>query len=92
MVVRHGAWKENLDAEAQSSVGKAVDEGVVGLLVGAQQELPLRTAACDHVEPTWNDLAWHRQSAPPFAHRMSGLVEVLRARTWPFLTWRDHIA
>src|SRR5688572_33395087 len=44
-------------------LGEAVDEGVVGLRVGAQQELSLRAAASDHVEPARDDLAWQRHGS-----------------------------
>jgi hypothetical protein len=41
---------------------RAVEEGIVGRLVGMQQELALRAAARDHVESAGNDLA--RQNKP----------------------------
>jgi hypothetical protein len=57
MMVGHGAGQEDLDTMALRRLGETVEEGVVGLDVGAQQELSLRAAARDHVEPAGNDLA-----------------------------------
>jgi len=57
VVVRHCDRKYDLYLRAIGGQGQAVDEGVVGVFVGAQEEAPLGTAAGDHVVATGNDLA-----------------------------------
>jgi hypothetical protein len=55
VVVRHGGRQADVDVEELRCLREAVDERVIGLLVGTQQELPLRAAARDHGEPAGND-------------------------------------
>src|SRR5678816_780188 len=57
MVIRESAGQQDRDVAALRGVREAVEEGIVGGRVGAQQELALRAAARDHVEPSGDDLA-----------------------------------
>jgi hypothetical protein len=58
MMIRHGDGKCDLDIRTYGGQSKAVDECVIGVVVGAQEEAPFRTAAGDHVVTTGHDLAW----------------------------------
>jgi hypothetical protein len=57
VVVGHGTRQDDVDVEAQCGLGQAIDEGVVGVGIWAQQELPLGAAARDHVEAAGDHLA-----------------------------------
>lgn len=57
MVVRHHNRENYLDAETPRGVRQAVQERVVGRMVGTQEKLPLRTATSEHVEGAWKYLA-----------------------------------
>ena len=57
MVIRHSDGKGDLDIRAYGGQSKAVDECGVGIVVGAQEKAPFRTAAGDHVVTTGHDLA-----------------------------------
>jgi hypothetical protein len=56
MMIRHGSGECDLDIRAHGGQHEAIDEGVVGVVVGAQEEAALGTAAGDQVVITWNDL------------------------------------
>lgn len=57
VVVGRCIRQKDLDVESLRRLGEAVEESVVGLLVGTQQELALRAAPRDQVEPARKDLA-----------------------------------
>ena len=57
VVVRHCDGERDLYLRVLGRQGQAVDEGVVGVLVGAQEEAPLGTATGDHVVTAGHDLA-----------------------------------
>jgi hypothetical protein len=50
VVVAHHAGQEHVDVTPQGGVDQAVQEGIVGRRVGAEQELPLRAPAGDQIE------------------------------------------
>ena len=52
--------QDQVDAEALSRLGEAVQHRVVGGTVRTQEELPLRTATVEHVEAPRQDLTWDR--------------------------------
>jgi hypothetical protein len=56
MVIRHSDGKDDLDIRAHGGQSKAVNECVVGVVIGTQEEAPLGTAAGDHVVTTGHDL------------------------------------
>lgn len=76
MMIGRCVRQQDLDAEPLRRLGQAVDECVVGLLVGAQQKLALRAAAGDHVEPTGNDLT--RQGHDTVSARIRRMAIVMR--------------
>jgi hypothetical protein len=57
VMIRHGSRECDLDIRAHCGQRKAIDEGVVGVVVGAQEEAALGTAAGDQVVITGHDLA-----------------------------------
>ena len=57
VVIRHGDGERNLDLGLLGGHGEAVDEGVVGVVVWAQEEAPLGAAAGYHVVAAGHDLA-----------------------------------
>ena len=57
VMVRHGDGKCDIDLCALGSQDEAVDEGVVGLFVGAQEESSLGASAGNHVVMAGHDLA-----------------------------------
>src|SRR5262245_17823830 len=56
VVVTHRARQEHVDLTAQGGVDQAVEEGVDGGHIGAQQELTLAAAAGDQVALARKDL------------------------------------
>ena len=62
MMIGHCDGKCDLDIRAFGDQSKAVDEGVVGVVIGAQKGAPLGTTAGDHVVTTGHDLARERHS------------------------------
>ena len=57
MMIRHDGGKCDLDIRAHGGQRKAIDEGVVGVIVGAQEKAALGPAAGDQVVITGDDLA-----------------------------------
>jgi hypothetical protein len=56
VMVAHRRGEEDLDAGLFGGHRETVDERVVGFLIRPHQELPLRTAAGDHVRATREDV------------------------------------
>jgi hypothetical protein len=56
VVIRHSDGECDLDLRAHGSQCEAKDEGVVGVVVGAQEEASLGTAAGDHVVTAGHNL------------------------------------
>jgi hypothetical protein len=63
VVVAHRNRKQDLDPKTRCSFGKAIDERIVRLPVGAHEKLPLRAAARDHVCLAWQDLSRNGHAA-----------------------------
>jgi hypothetical protein len=80
VMIRHCAREEHLDAGPLCSDSEAVEESVVGVAVGAQQELSLRAATRDHVEPTGNDLARAHGRSPVWSCRIVIIMRRSRCR------------
>ena len=57
VVIGHRDGERDLDLGALGGHGEAVDECVVGVVVGAEEESPLGAAAGNHVVTTGHDLA-----------------------------------
>jgi hypothetical protein len=57
MVIGHCDGKCDLDIRAQCGQPKAVDECVIGIVIGAQEEAALGTAAGNQVVISGDDLA-----------------------------------
>ena len=57
VMIRHGSGECDLHIRAHGGQRKAIDEGVVGIVVGAQEEAALGAAASDQVVITGHDLA-----------------------------------
>jgi hypothetical protein len=57
MMIRHCDGKCDLHIRAYGGQSKAVNKGIIGVVVGAQEEAALGTAAGDHVVTTGDDLA-----------------------------------
>ena len=62
VMVAHGRSEDDADPVALGGDGQAIDKGVVGFAVRPHEKLPLRTAARDHVRPTWKDFARNRHA------------------------------
>jgi hypothetical protein len=58
VVVGHRHDEENPDLGTLGGEGEAIDEGVVGIVVRAQEEAPLGATAGNHVVGTRQNLAW----------------------------------
>ena len=56
VMIGHGDGECDIDVRSLGCQDETVDKGVVGVLVGAQEEASLGTAAGDHVVTTGNDL------------------------------------
>src|SRR5438270_5983645 len=63
VVVGHGTRQEDVDLAALRGLDQAIGERVVGLGIGSEQELTLRTPAGDHVELTREDLTRQHAAA-----------------------------
>jgi len=57
VMVAHGRGEDDTNQVPLGCDGEAIDEGVVGLVVRANEKLPLCAAASDHVGPTGKDFA-----------------------------------
>ena len=58
VVVGHSHDEEDFDLGSLCGEGEAIDKGVVGVVVGTQEETPLGTTARNHVVGTRKHLAW----------------------------------
>ena len=63
MMIGHCNGKCDLDIRTFGGQCEAIDEGVVGVVIGAQKEAPLGTAAGDHVITTGHNLARERHAS-----------------------------
>ena len=62
VVIGHGDGECDIHVRSLGCQHEAVDEGVVGVLVWAQEEASLGTATGDHVVTTGHDLARERHA------------------------------
>ena len=62
MVIGHCDRKCDLDIRTFGGQSKTVDEGVISVVIGAQEEAALGTATGDHVVTTGHDLARERHA------------------------------
>jgi len=69
MVVGLSGGEQDHNSRALGCYGQAIGEGIVGVSVRPQQELPLGAAPGDHVRATRKDFAreWHTYLSAPLA-------------------------